>query len=878
MQVVTAVAKMREGDIQKPPGIAEAIDWLAALELLGVDDARRGRRSAARSAACSSTARTRTSSAPRGWRASCEARDRRARPARRWSPRFGRRLHEAGVPVTPERSARFAQALTLTRPVARTRLYWTARAVLVSDPAQVKAFDAVFFAVFGSRVRPTSPRPPPERRAAREAAPPDERPARRAAARRAGGGASPRGRRRRADAARDVAGAGGGQRRGAPARQALRRARAGRARAAVPADDAAASSPRRCAARAAPSATAAASTSTCAARCAAACAPAATRSASRTGAAASCRRRLVLLCDISGSMEPYARAYLQFLTCAGRADAEAFVFATRLTRITRALATRSPERAIQRAAAAAPDWSSGTRIGDALRAFNDRHGRRGMARGAVIVILSDGWERGEPALVGREMERLSRLAYRIVWVNPRVGAAGFVPRAGGMVGGAAVRRRARQRPQPRRAGRGRRRDRRRARRAARAAGAGGRGGAVGERDAGGRAARWRCRAATARAEEGRRRDGACEDLHLPGLRPARRAAAPGRRPAAGVLRPRGPQRADRAPGASERRSRVADEAYRAVFLRVHPTGKMVLSLTTEADGNEGALRAARRRRARRAGARRQGRARRREPLRRRSRLQHQPVRRRRRRRSPARRRRSAPRRSCSRARRWRRPPTSCAGTTARSSAAPARGRSPTSPSTPTAPARSRPASRAGSTRRPSTATDATLGPENGDADGPHRQGRRGGQGRPQPRDRGHALAGRRSTHDARRADRRRALAARASTAAAASRRSATRRRPASRRRSTRRCSRAGRSATARARVTARDGGFDVEGELDLLGVTPPARVRAVASTAATSPAAPQVKQTDWRIKPYSALFGTLKVADVVEVSIDATLPKERIDG
>ena len=142
-------------------------------------------------------------------------------------------------------------------------------------------------------------------------------------------------------------------------------------------------------------------------------------------------RRMVLLCDISGSMEPYARAYLQFLVCAGR-DAEAFVFATRLTRITRALATRSPERALQRAAAAAPDWSSGTRIGDALRTFNDRHGRRGMARGAVIVILSDGWERGEPDLVAREMARLSRLAYRIVWVNPRVSAAGFAPRVGGM--------------------------------------------------------------------------------------------------------------------------------------------------------------------------------------------------------------------------------------------------------------------------------------------------------------------------------------------------------------------------------------------------------------------------------------------------------------
>jgi uncharacterized protein with von Willebrand factor type A (vWA) domain len=145
-------------------------------------------------------------------------------------------------------------------------------------------------------------------------------------------------------------------------------------------------------------------------------------------------RRLVLLCDISGSMEAYARAYLQFVTSAAGSgpNSEAFVFATRLTRLTRALAGRNPERAIQRAAAAAPDWSSGTRIGDALKTFNDRHGRRGMARGAVIVILSDGWERGDPTLVGRELERMRRLAYRIVWVNPRVSAEGFAPKAGGM--------------------------------------------------------------------------------------------------------------------------------------------------------------------------------------------------------------------------------------------------------------------------------------------------------------------------------------------------------------------------------------------------------------------------------------------------------------
>jgi uncharacterized protein with von Willebrand factor type A (vWA) domain len=145
------------------------------------------------------------------------------------------------------------------------------------------------------------------------------------------------------------------------------------------------------------------------------------------------RRRLVMLLDVSGSMEPYSRAFLQFLESGvGGADAEAFVFATRLTRLTRTLRGRDPQAAIARATAAAPDWSGGTRIGAALKSFNDLHARRGMARGAVVVILSDGWERGDPAAVAREMERLRRLAYRVVWVNPRAGAAEFAPLAGGM--------------------------------------------------------------------------------------------------------------------------------------------------------------------------------------------------------------------------------------------------------------------------------------------------------------------------------------------------------------------------------------------------------------------------------------------------------------
>src|SRR4029079_5272289 len=134
-----------------------------------------------------------------------------------------------------------------------------------------------------------------------------------------------------------------------------------------------------------------------------------------------------------GSWPPVAGAYLLLLEGAARgAGAETFVFATRLSRVTRALREGRAPTALQRAGAAAPDWAGGTRLGEALRAFNDRHGRRGMARDAVVVVLSDGWERGDPALVGREMERLARLAYRVVWVNPRVAAPGFRPAAGGM--------------------------------------------------------------------------------------------------------------------------------------------------------------------------------------------------------------------------------------------------------------------------------------------------------------------------------------------------------------------------------------------------------------------------------------------------------------
>jgi hypothetical protein len=355
---------------------------------------------------------------------------------------FGRRLHEAGVPVSAERATHFAEALTLVRPVARRRLYWTARAVFVSDFAQVKAFDAVFASVFGAR--PTGEDPAPED-ARQVPAAPDERPS----------SATPPPRKLEGSEARRSAGS-------SPERP---------------------SGPQEHDERTVPLPAAASDEELIASkhfdtleahelaqlyrlmgRLRIATPQRRTRRSQRARHGASIdmrrtlrgslrtggdpirlarrrrrieRRRIVLLCDISGSMEPYARAYLQFLTCAagsgvGGGRNEAFAFATRLTRLTRALRSANPERAIAQAAATAPDWASGTRIGDALQRFNDRHGRRGMARGAVVVILSDGWERGDPSLVGREMGRLSRLAYRIVWVNPRAAASGFVPRTGGM--------------------------------------------------------------------------------------------------------------------------------------------------------------------------------------------------------------------------------------------------------------------------------------------------------------------------------------------------------------------------------------------------------------------------------------------------------------
>jgi len=362
---------------------------------------------------------------------------------------LSQRLHTAGLPVTPERASHFAESLTLMKPQARRRLYWTARAIFVTGPLQVPIFDSVFFEIFGATKfetefeadevipinTPADERPKADHKSQEMESEREQDP------RSMDISSAPPAEEEGSDGEDED---GEGEEVEIPIAQASTEELLGtrsfdalaphelaqlyrlmtRLELATPLRRTRRTKKGRHGEHMDMRRT--------------------LRASLRTGGdpiklkrrkRRVVRRRLVLMCDISGSMEPYARAYLQFLTAAGSSgpNAEAFVFATRLTRLTRALSGRNPERAIQRAAAAAPDWSSGTRIGHALKEFNDRHGRRGMARGSVFVMLSDGWELGDPALVAQEMERLARLTYRIVWVNPRVSAEGFSPQAGGML-------------------------------------------------------------------------------------------------------------------------------------------------------------------------------------------------------------------------------------------------------------------------------------------------------------------------------------------------------------------------------------------------------------------------------------------------------------
>jgi len=132
-------------------------------------------------------------------------------------------------------------------------------------------------------------------------------------------------------------------------------------------------------------------------------------------------------------MEPYARVYLHLMRGAVIAlKAEAFVFATHLTRLTRALQIADADSAYRKVAHEAQDWAGGTRIGESLKEFLDQHGRRGLARGAVVVIVSDGWELGDTSALRQSMERLARLAHHVIWVNPRKAATDYQPLVGGM--------------------------------------------------------------------------------------------------------------------------------------------------------------------------------------------------------------------------------------------------------------------------------------------------------------------------------------------------------------------------------------------------------------------------------------------------------------
>jgi uncharacterized protein len=146
-------------------------------------------------------------------------------------------------------------------------------------------------------------------------------------------------------------------------------------------------------------------------------------------------RSLVVLCDISGSMERHSRLLLRFiqaLSAASEVRAESFVFGTRLTRVTRVLRDRDRDRALARVSETVNDWAGGTRIGESFRTFNQRWARRSLRSSGVVIVVSDGWDRGDPSLVASETARLRRNCHRLVWLNPLAGTPGYQPLAGGM--------------------------------------------------------------------------------------------------------------------------------------------------------------------------------------------------------------------------------------------------------------------------------------------------------------------------------------------------------------------------------------------------------------------------------------------------------------
>jgi uncharacterized protein with von Willebrand factor type A (vWA) domain len=365
---------------------------------------------------------------------------------------FGAALRAAGIPAGPDRSQRFAEALTVMRASSLTDVHACALATMIADPSQIDAFERVFAQVFSVPVSIPG-RPSPQVMAPQQGMAPDPS-ADAAPTSSSSGGTEPPSLLREvsADAAGDSDSSSEDELADVPA---IRRVASAteRLRArdfaqltsselrnlmvlmrqltiAVPPRRTRRYRPRKDGDRLDMRRT--------------------LRQARRTGgepvsiarrAVRDKPRRLVVLCDISGSMEPYARALLQLMYVASRSGStqdpsrprtEVFTFATRLTRLTPALSAATPETMLARAGEAAPDWSGGTRIGAALREFNDRYGVRGMGRGAVVLIISDGWETGDPELLGAQMARLHRVAYRIVWANPRTQSPRYRPEVGGM--------------------------------------------------------------------------------------------------------------------------------------------------------------------------------------------------------------------------------------------------------------------------------------------------------------------------------------------------------------------------------------------------------------------------------------------------------------
>jgi uncharacterized protein with von Willebrand factor type A (vWA) domain len=331
---------------------------------------------------------------------------------------FARALRAAGLPVTATRTQAFVQACALAGADDARRVYWAGRATLCSDPEQLPRYDQVYADWFGGDPRPRPsgrPRPVPVRTAlARdESAAGQTRPDRERETELV---------RARASAVdvlrhRDVGELTSAERAllaqmfatlnpASPRRRAVRRAPHHRGE----------FDPRRTL----------------------------REELRRGGEPGRIRyrrprtrpRRVVLVVDVSGSMTPYADALLRLAHVWVRSaprTTEVFTVGTRLTRVTTALRGRDAEAALREAGEQVPDWSGGTRLGEVLKAFLDRWGARGTARGAVVVLFSDGWERGEPGLLADQMARLHRLAHRVVWVNPHRGKAGYRPVQGGIV-------------------------------------------------------------------------------------------------------------------------------------------------------------------------------------------------------------------------------------------------------------------------------------------------------------------------------------------------------------------------------------------------------------------------------------------------------------